>query len=296
VNRLWISADGRIADAAYQVGKMAVSLEEGTVLRSSPPLHRGRVADQIMEDLRAQILSGALPDGARLPSERQLAAHYDVSPPTIREAVRVLTAMGLLSTRNGSRSTVTARSDTMLAMSIASVVQFEKMTAADVFGLLGALNAYAVEQAVERASEADIAGLRAAAEEAGRIGDVESSSAALLKFFVTLSAISHNPLLAALCRFITQVQIGLAVELAKESGEEWGRVPRSLHKARMDIVDAIARRDAPTAVQLIHEYHTKVVKRLRSSPGAKDRTETDPGLAGALSAWLRTNVGHGDGR
>src|SRR5438132_757097 len=123
----------------------------------SERLYRGRVADQIVEDLRRQILSGALADGSRLPSERELAAQYDVSAPTIREAVRVLTAMGLLSTRNGSRTTVTARSDTMLAMSIASIVQFEKVTAADVFGLLGALNAYAAEQAVERASDEDIA-------------------------------------------------------------------------------------------------------------------------------------------
>jgi GntR family transcriptional repressor for pyruvate dehydrogenase complex len=110
------------------------------------------VTDQIVEDLRGQVLSGALPDGARLPSERELATRYDVSGPTIREAIRVLTAIGLLSTRNGSRTTVTARSDALLAMSIASVVQLEKMAAADVFGVLGALNAYAVEQAVERAS------------------------------------------------------------------------------------------------------------------------------------------------
>ncbi|HEV7974925.1 FadR/GntR family transcriptional regulator [Amycolatopsis sp.] len=259
----------------------------------SARLYRGRVADQIVDDLRGQILSGALPDGARLPSERELAAQYDVSAPTVREAVRVLTAMGLLSTRNGSRTTVTASGDTLLAMSIASVVQFEKVTAPDVFGLLGALNAYAVEQAVERASDEDIAGLRAAAEQAAKIADAESSAAALLHFFVTLSAISHNPLLAALCRFITQVQIGLALELSKESGEEWGRVPRSLNKARMDIVDALARRDGPAAVQLIREYHDKAVKRVQSSAGAKRRRETDPGLATALSSWLGANVGLG---
>src|SRR3979411_647585 len=118
----------------------------------SAKLYRGRVADQIVDDLRGQILSGALPDGARLPSEREVAAHYDVSAPTIRESVRVLTAMGLLSTRNGSRTTVTAQGDALLAMSIASVVQFEKMSAADVLGLLEALYTYAVEQAVQRAS------------------------------------------------------------------------------------------------------------------------------------------------
>jgi GntR family transcriptional regulator, transcriptional repressor for pyruvate dehydrogenase complex len=260
----------------------------------SARLYRGRVADQIVADLRGQILSGALPDGARLPAERELAGRYDVSAPTIREAIRVLTAMGLLSTRNGSRTTVTASGDTLLAMSIASVVQFEKVTAADVFGLLGTLNAYAVEQAVERASDEDIAGLRAAAEQAAAIGDVESSAAALLNFFVTLSAISHNPLLAALCRFITQIQIGLAVELSKETSEDWGRVPRSLSKARMEIVDAVARRDAATAVQLVREYHDKAVKRVQSSPGAKKLRATDPGLTSMLSSWLSANVGLGN--
>jgi GntR family transcriptional regulator, transcriptional repressor for pyruvate dehydrogenase complex len=256
----------------------------------SARLYRGRVADQIVEDLRRQILSGELPDGARLPSERDLATHYDVSAPTIREAVRVLTAMGLLSTRNGSRTTVTAHSDRLLAMSIASIVQFEKMTAADVFGLLGVLNTYAAEQAVERASDEEIAGLRSAAEQAAGIDDPESGSAALLHYFVTLSTISHNPLLAALCQFINQIQIGLGVELAKGSSEEWGRVPRSLQKARIDIVDAIAGRDTARAGQLVRDYHRKILKRIQSSPGAKKLRETDPTLTTLLSTWLGTNV------
>jgi DNA-binding FadR family transcriptional regulator len=260
----------------------------------SAKLYRGRVADQIVEDLRNQILSGALPDGAKLPSERELAAHYDVSGPTIREAVRVLTAMGLLSTRNGSRTTVTADGNTLLAMSIASVVQFEKMSAIDVLGLLGALNAYAVEQAVERASDEDIAGLRSAAEQAAEIVEVESAAEALKHYFVTLSAISHNPLLAALCRFITEIQIGLAVELSGGSTEDWRRVAGSLHKTRMDIVEAIAQRDSARAVQLLRDYHRKVIKRTQSSPRAKEIRETDPGLTTFLSSWLRANVGLGN--
>jgi DNA-binding FadR family transcriptional regulator len=256
----------------------------------SVKLYRGRVADQIVDDLRGQILSGALPDGVQLPSERELASHYDVSGPTVREAVRVLTAMGLLNTRNGSRTTVTARGDAMLAMSIASVVQFEKTGAGDVLGLLGALNAYAVEQAVERASDEDIAGLRAAADQAAEIVDVESAAAALKHYFVTLSAISHNPLLAALCRFITDMQIGLAVELSGGSTEDWRRVAGSLHGARMDIVEAIAHRDSALAVQLVRDYHAKVIKRTQSSPRAKQLKETDPGLINLLSAWLGANV------
>jgi DNA-binding FadR family transcriptional regulator len=255
----------------------------------SDRLYRGRVADQIVEDLRRQILSGALADGDRLPSERDLAAQYDVSAPTVREAVRVLTAMGLLSTRNGSRTTVTASGDTLLAMSIASIVQFEKVTAADVFGLLSALYAYAAERAVERASDEDILRLRAAAERAAKPAEADAA-AALLAFFTILAEISGNALAAALCRFITQMQIGLAVELAKGSNQEWGLVPRSLASARMDIVDAIARRDATAAVDLVREYHAKVVRRIQSAPGAKQLRASDPGLTSLLSSWLSGNV------
>jgi DNA-binding FadR family transcriptional regulator len=259
----------------------------------SARLYRGRVADQIVDDLRRQILSGELADGTRLPSERELALHYDVSAPTIREALRVLTAMGLLSTRNGSRTTVTAQGDALLAMSIASVVQFEKMGADEVFGLLAVLNSYAVELAVERASDEEIAGLRSAAERTAEDAEVEPAAAALLHYFVTLSAISHNPLLAALCRCITQFQIGLAVELSRGGTKEWGSVSGPLRKARMDIVDAIAERDSSSAVRLVRDYHREVVKRIESSPEAVKHRETDPGLTTFLSSWLGANVGLG---
>jgi GntR family transcriptional regulator, transcriptional repressor for pyruvate dehydrogenase complex len=254
-------------------------------------IYRGRVADQIVEDLREQILSGALPDGSRLPSERELAASYDVSPPTIREAIRVLTAMGLVSTRNGSRATITAQGDTLLAMSIASVVQVEKVGAREVLGLLGALNAYAAELAAEHATDEEIAGLRAAAEQTAEIADVQQSAAALQHFFVTLSGISHNPLLAALCRFITDAQIGLAVKLSGGSTGDWGRVAGSLQPARVSIVDAIASRDAVRAAAVVRDYHRQVVERIASVRG--DGAPTDAGLTEALTAWLRANAGLG---
>jgi DNA-binding FadR family transcriptional regulator len=256
-----------------------------------PPvkLYRGRVADQIVDDLRSQILSGALPDGARLPSERELAARYDVSGPTVREAVRVLSAMGLLNTRNGSRTTVTADGYALLAMAIASVVQFERMSAVDVLGVLGALYAHAVELAVEHASDDDIAELRSAAEQAADLPDVGSSAEALTHFFVTLSALSHNPLLAALSRVITEIQIGLALELSGRKTKGWLPVAGSLHPKRMEIVEAIEQRDAARAVQLVHDYHRTVIKRTQSAPRAKEIRETDPGLAAFLSTWLRSN-------
>jgi DNA-binding FadR family transcriptional regulator len=252
-------------------------------------LYRGRVADQIVADLHRQILSGELADGARLPSERELAAHYDVSAPTIREAIRVLTVMGMLNTRNGSRTTVIANGDTLLRMSIASVVQFEKMRPGDVLGLLSVLNAYAVELAVENATEADIEQLRAAAEKTADMSDVRTGSAALLEYFILLAACSHNSLVAALCKALNEIQIGVAVELSGGDAGGWGSVAGTMYKARLAIVDAIDRRD-PAAPELVRDYHRRVIKRTRALPGAKERRDSDPGLTTFLSAWLGNNI------
>ena len=261
--------------------------------RPAERLFRGRVADQIVADLRRQILSGELADGARLPSERELAAQYDVSAPTIREAIRVLAAMGLLNTRNGSRTTVVANGDALLRMSIASVVQFEKMRAGNVLGLLGALNAYAAELAVDQATDDDIGRLRASAERTADTTDVTSSAAALCEFFATLSSISHNPLLAALSKAITEIQIGMAVELSGGERGGFGRVAGSMYDARIDIVDAVARRDAAAAADSVRAYHRRVIERTRALPRAKQLAKTDPGLSAFLSSWLGTNVSVG---
>jgi GntR family transcriptional regulator len=56
---------------------------------------------QIAEQLTAQITSGALAPGQRLPSEPDLAAQYDASRNTVRLAIAVLINQGLVVSRQG---------------------------------------------------------------------------------------------------------------------------------------------------------------------------------------------------
>lgn len=53
-----------------------------------------RVADQV----EAEIRSGRLPRGARLPNERAMGAEYGVAPGTARRAVQELRDRGLVIT------------------------------------------------------------------------------------------------------------------------------------------------------------------------------------------------------
>src|SRR5438093_7793530 len=61
-----------------------------------------RAHEFVAHELLVLILSGRFRAGDRLPPERQLATGFGVSRPTIRQALRVLAANGLVESRIGS--------------------------------------------------------------------------------------------------------------------------------------------------------------------------------------------------
>jgi DNA-binding FadR family transcriptional regulator len=121
---------------------------------------RGNAAEHIHADLRDAILGGVFVKGARLPTERQLAASYGVSGPTVREAIRALTTAKLIEVRHGSGAYVTAESDQLMAVSLNAMIRVERIGVAEILGVLGALHAYAAERAAVRASDEEIALMR----------------------------------------------------------------------------------------------------------------------------------------
>ena len=60
-----------------------------------------RAADAIMDQVERLILEGKVRPGQKLPSERALAEEFDVSRPTVREAIQKLEARGLVQRRHG---------------------------------------------------------------------------------------------------------------------------------------------------------------------------------------------------
>lgn len=67
---------------------------------------RESTPERLAAELRRRILSGEIAPGLRLPPERTLAEEWDANRHTVREALRLLEAQGLLETRQGSGATV----------------------------------------------------------------------------------------------------------------------------------------------------------------------------------------------
>ena len=62
---------------------------------------------QLIEQLQAAIVAGALPAGARVPPVRELAAEAGVNPNTMQRALQDLEGRGLIQTQRTAGRTVT---------------------------------------------------------------------------------------------------------------------------------------------------------------------------------------------
>jgi len=78
-----------------------------------------------------------LPRGARLPPERELAQRFGVSGPTVREAIRGLSALGLVEVRHGSGAYVAPNIDGIVAVSLGALIQLEEVGVEELIRLCG---------------------------------------------------------------------------------------------------------------------------------------------------------------
>ncbi len=67
-----------------------------------PQLRSPRLAELVAGGLREKILSGQFDDGSLLPKQDDLLAEFGVSPPSLREALRILETEGLITVQRGN--------------------------------------------------------------------------------------------------------------------------------------------------------------------------------------------------
>ena len=80
------------------IGPNAIPSASGGAIRSP------KTAELVAGTLRRMVVDGQLKEGDFLPNEAELMAHFGVSRPTLREAVRVLESERLVEVRRGSRT------------------------------------------------------------------------------------------------------------------------------------------------------------------------------------------------
>jgi GntR family transcriptional repressor for pyruvate dehydrogenase complex len=232
--------------------------------RFAPVTTGARLSDQVAERLAAQIETGSLPPGARLPAEPALEQQFGVSRTVVREAVSRLKSLGLLVSRQGSGVFVNARLpyaplnfDASHSDSREAVVQMAEVRRA--------LEAEVAALAAQRRTAADVRRLRQAvaaldkAVQAGGDGVEED-----LRFHRALADAAHNPFLIGTLDYLAQFMRGaIGVTRAHEARRaDFTAQVRAEHAA---VVTAIERGDVRHARQAAARHMDNAIRRIQEA-------------------------------
>jgi DNA-binding FadR family transcriptional regulator len=102
--------------------------------------------------------------------------------------------------------------------------------------------------------------IRRSVERLQHITSVQEVASDLKRFLKQLSEISHNVLLAAICRFLVEFQVGLALQVSDGRLAKWSKIVSSLQGDRVRVVEALERRDAVAAQEAVSRYHRNAIE------------------------------------
>jgi DNA-binding FadR family transcriptional regulator len=157
------------------------------------------VTQQAIEEIKAMIIRGELGPGDRLPKESDLAARLGLSRNSLREAVRALTLIRILETRQGDGTYVTSLEPEILLETIGFVADFHQdRTPLHVLEVRRVLETAAISLAAQHIEPDELATLADLVAEMDACETVEELVGNDLAFHRAIAVASRNPVLASL--------------------------------------------------------------------------------------------------
>jgi GntR family transcriptional regulator, transcriptional repressor for pyruvate dehydrogenase complex len=246
-------------------GTTSPAADRATVPNKGDLLSRvsvGRISEVIVDQIRLLIRSGQLTAGDRLPSERELCERFGVSRVTVREALRVLEANGLVDIRVGARggAFVTAPTSRMVGEGIADLISLSSLSALEVTEARMVFELGLVPLVCERATEEDIAALYAICDRSSVALETadEYPLALSAEWHTRFAHATHNRAIGLLAESLHDPMIR-SLQQARSTEPTHGRRGVEEHRA---LVEAVAARDVERATELMSVHLNRTAARV----------------------------------
>lgn len=191
---------------------------------------RRLLSHTVVEQIEAAIKEKRLGAGMRLPSEMELCKSFGVSRTAVREALRMLSAKGLVSIEKGKGMFVNTLSAAAVTdpLRLYLSMNYDKVFVLDVIRARQAIEPSIAAVAAAQRSADDIARLQQDIEELRTASEDYAQLAALdMAFHLDIARASQNPLMPLIIDPIQQLMpeikssVYATVEHARESALEW---------------------------------------------------------------------------
>jgi GntR family transcriptional repressor for pyruvate dehydrogenase complex len=123
-------------------------------------IDRTRVKDQALAQLKRYIVSGAVAKGHRLPSERELARALGVGRNSVREALKVLEALGVVESRIGEGTFIVDQTGTQIGRALGLSIATWSASLAEILEARQMIEVAAAGEAAIRRDDRDLRDLQ----------------------------------------------------------------------------------------------------------------------------------------
>lgn len=235
---------------------------------------RASVKNQVFEQLRDRITERTWPPGTKIPSEKALAELLGVSRVSVREALQMLSSLGLLETTHGGGTYVREYSGEVFLNPLLPMLALDRPDILHVLEYRKIVERGIVSLVVERAGAAEIEELESAFHAmVEHKKDSRAFAQADLSFHLALARATGNPVVIKVNAVITDIlkvsMYGIVDSLGTKDGLYYHR----------KILEAVKDRKGSHAESLMAEHVERTIQRLKrkqaenrkSSAGRKTR-------------------------
>lgn len=231
-----------------------------------------RASAQIVQQIKSAIRDGTLKVGDRLPSEREMAEQLHVSRVTVRDALRILEARGLVNIRVGARggAFITAPLGSVVSEGLGDLLALSDLSGHEVTETRRVLEVGAVPLVCERATDEDVADLERLCDEGEQaVASGSYDMAMSAEFHMRLARATHNQAVVMLME-VLQDSMLTSLQRAREAAPQMG--VRGVEEHR-EIVEALKAGDIEKARAIMDEHLKRTAARLIEANEALDGRE-----------------------
>jgi GntR family transcriptional repressor for pyruvate dehydrogenase complex len=232
-----------------------------------------RLSDEVAENIRTFIIEGHLREGTRLPSERVLAEQFGASRPTVSQALRTLSLMGLVEIRRGSGAYVLRQPDITMRASVDLMLELEAGSVSALADFRFWLETLGVRESAAGAGATLPA--RAALERLRTsMGETSAWIAADTIFHSTIVSLAGNPYLTSVYESVHTAVISYEYRPWVQNNDvpRWLRPDQAEQQIALHepIVAAIEAGDTEAAVRAVRHHHVAMLGHLHDGRAAAE--------------------------
>lgn len=199
----------------------------------------GSAVDAVVRQIRTLIAESGLKVGDSLPTERELGIRFNASRNTVREAMGVLKAYGLVEVRPKVGATIADhRMSRAFDLFSFDTLEISRKTFSDVQGFRDLLEVGSADRILDRLRDEDVAELRRINDDLRDIQDIAEASEIDFAFHLRLMSILGNAAILDIYKVMKPVILRIM-----QKGKTRRSYRTETHAEHDSVVEALAARD-----------------------------------------------------